>query len=488
MLGYVFFPGVGLRGDEDNDLRLLDFSVVAVDRQGQPVNDLTSSELQVTDGGTRRQIAFFHHDDGILQQARPLGPNEFSNRGSANNRHVTIVLFDLLNERFSTRGVSANQIDRDLAGVEEADNLYLYLLTVEGRIFAVHGFSNPDGVEPRKDDVPWTRGIKQLLDDALRTVLRTRPVDIDDNIRVQLTLNALNTIAGQLSMFPGRKNVVWVTDGVPIELGPRRSDTGDFVDFTPQLRLLSEVFERSRAAIYPVAQVMVGSPDTVGGGSGIGSRATLDDLAGLTGGRPTGSKDVGAAVRQAITDVRTSYQIGYYAQPRNWDSKFHKLRITCTRKGVRIQARSGYYAWPEAPGVRAERAIDAAASAAFDAGEIGLRGTITHYSDNPQKVRLALRIDANNIVLAQNGDRYTGQLRIAMARYLSDGRIENSPIIPLDLGYSATERDSSLKEGIGVAEDLTIEQGATKLRVVVFDRGSNTSGSLTIPVNATAAR
>jgi VWFA-related protein len=479
-----------LCGNEDNDLRLLDFTVVAVDNHGQPVNDLTSDELQVTDAGKRQQIAFFRHSDNKLWKTPVLGPNEFSNHDAAGNRPVTLVLFDLMNERFDTRGVTANQLIHDLEKSESTDGLYLYLLTQDGRTFAVHGLTGPEEGIREEKDVPWTREIKPLLEGALREVLRMKPADIamDVNIRVQVTLSALDEMAQRLSMFPGRKNIVWVTDGVPLALGPHRSDTGDFVDFTPQLRQLADVFDRYETAIYPVQPIMLGSPDTVGGGNGMESRATLEELAGLTGGRPTSSKDFGAVIRQAVSDVGTGYQLGYYAQPVNWDSKFHTLRVTCTRKGVRIQARSGYYAWPEPPGARAERAIDAAASTGFDAGEIGIRGMMTPDSQNPQEVRLSLRIEAKDIVLAPSGDRYNGQLRIAMVRYLSDGRVASSPIIPFNLDYSAAERDSSLKDGIGVAQDLTIEKGVNKLRFVVFDRSSNAIGSLTIPVNTTAGR
>ena len=89
----------------------------------------------------------------------------------------------------------------------------------------------------------------------------------------------------------------------------------------------------------------------------MGSIDTLDQFAEMTGGRPDDGKDIGAAVRQAINDARTSYQIGYYPPEKNWDDKYHKLRVTCTRKGVRIQAKTGYYAWREGPGARAEEAI-----------------------------------------------------------------------------------------------------------------------------------
>ena len=97
----------------------------------------------------------------------------------------------------------------------------------------------------------------------------------------------------------------------------------------------------------------------------------------MTGGRPDAGKDVGGAVRQAITDMRTSYQIGYYPPAQNWDNKLHKLRVTCTRKGVRIQAKTSYYAWEDAPGARSEQAIDSAIPTTFDAAEIGLRASLS---------------------------------------------------------------------------------------------------------------
>jgi len=479
-----------LRGDERNDNGLLDFTVVAVDDRGQPVNDLASGEFQVIDAGKRRQIAFFRHNDDKLRQTPALAPNEFSNRSDVTVPHVTLVLFDLLNERFTTRAVTANQLIHDLEPVESAGSLYLYLLTLDGRTFAVHGLTGPEGETREQPAVPWTRGIKPLLDGALQEVLRMKPVDIaeDVNVRVQVTLNALDAIALQLSMFPGRKNVVWVTNGVPLILGPHRSDTGDYIDFTPQLRQLADVFDRYETAIYPVQQIMLGSPDSLGGGDGMESRATLDELAGLTGGRPSSSKDIGAAVRQAVTDVRTSYQLGYYAPAGNWDGKFHKLRITCTRKGVRIQARSGYYAWQEPPGARAQRAIEAAASTGFDAAEIGIRGTVTQYPRNGRQVHIVWRIDGNDVVLARDGDKYSGHLRLAVIEYQPDGRIVSSGTVPIDIHYSAAERDDSYKAGIGFTKDVTLEKDVSRLRFIVFDRGSNNIGSLTIPVGRTAQR
>jgi hypothetical protein len=320
----------------------------------------------------------------------------------------------------------------------------------------------------------------------MRTLSTVRPVeDLDVTYRVRLTYAGLNAVAGELSRVPGRKSLVWLTDGVPMELGPNRSDTGDYVDFTPLLRQMSEAFDRSGVAIYPVRQVMIGSPESMGGAgtTGLGSLATLDTFAEMTGGRRDAGKDIGAAVRQAISDMRTSYQIGYYPPASNWDDKFHKLRITCTRKSVRIQAKTGYYAWEEPPGVRSEQAIDSAVSTTFDAAEIGLRATLSPDPKGGHMVRLNARIDIRDVVLVPAGDSFNAELRLAVVGYAPGFDPKRGATRPLDLHLSAQDRDKALQDGVPFAQDLELPEQIKRLRLIVFDRNSNAIGSLTIPID-----
>ena len=391
-------------------------------------------------------------------------------------------MFDLLNQRFDTRALTANQMVEQLGDIEAGDDLYLYLLTLDGRLFAVHGLTGAV-TGNSEDGGPWTRKIKPLLDQALRTVQTVRPIDSTDvNVRIALTFDALEKVAGQLAAFPGRKNIVWVTDGVPISLGSNSSYTGEPLDFTPQLRQLSEWFDRSGVSLYPVRQVMLGSPDGMGG-TGDGALEFMNTLSGLTGGRPNGSKDVGMAVRQAMRDVRSSYQIGYFPPEKNWNDKFHNLRVTCTRKGVRVQARTGYYAWQESPGARADRAIGAAARGQFDAAEIGLRGTLERDPKNARQVKLSVHIAANDVTLVQEGDQFVGQLRLACVQYMPDGLARGSAIVPFDLHYDAVQHDRVLKEGIPFQQSMTLADGVSRVRFIVFDRDSDMIGSLSMPVN-----
>ena len=463
---------------------MVDLNLVALDSHGQAVMDLRRDELALTDNGKPQTIAFFHHRDSALGAVPTLAPNEVSNRGRANVPHATLILFDMLNERFGTRGFTANQLIHDLQPLESADYVYLYCVTLDGRLYAVHGLPGPEDEPAPAGAPPWTRQIKPLLDQAMRATTQVRPIDdADVNYRVELTYNALNAVAAQLSRVPGRKSLVWLTDGVPIVLGPNRSDTGDFVDFTPMLRQMSEAFDRCGVAIYPVREVMLGSPDSMGGAgtTGMGSIDTLDQFAAMTGGRPTGGKDVGAAVRQAITDMRTSYQVGYYPPVENWDGKFHKLRVTCARKGVRIQSKAGYYAWQDAPGARSEQAIDSLVPTTFDAAEIGLRAIL---SRNPGGlgVHLDAHIDARDIVLVHTGDTYDAELRLGIAGYAEGSQPKRGPVLPMDLHLNTQQRDKALQEGIAFVQDLTLPRQMDKLRVIVFDRGSTAIGSVTLPV------
>jgi hypothetical protein len=316
-------------------------------------------------------------------------------------------------------------------------------------------------------------------------VTQVRPVDdFDPTYRVQLTYAALDAAAAQLSRVPGHKSIVWLTDGVPIELGPNRSDTGDIVDFTPLLRQMSEEFDRAGVSIYPVRQVLLGSPEGMGGPgtTGMGSLDTLNQFAEMTGGRLDGGKDVGAAVRQAITDMRTSYQIGYYPPESYWDDKYHKLRVTCTRKGVRIQTKTGYYAWAEPRGTRSEQAINSAVSTTFDAAEIGLRATLSRDPKGGHTVRLDAHISANDVVLVHQGDEYNGQLRVGVVGYAQGSEPQRGPVIPLELHLSAQGHDKALQQGIELVQNLALREEIKNVRLIVFDRGSNAIGSVTMPL------
>jgi hypothetical protein len=113
-----------------------------------------------------------------------------------------------------------------------------------------------------------------------------------------------------------------------------------------------------------------------------------------------------------------------------------------------------------------------------------LRATVSANPQDPDSRIVNLKIAARDIALAQQGDTYTGQLRIMSVGYLPSGLIANSPVLPLDIHLSAAEREKAFDDGISFSEKLDNRQGESRFRVMVFDRGSNAVGSITIPATA----
>src|SRR5271157_5454425 len=74
--------------------------VVAFDKSGQPVTDLTDKDLRLTDDGKAVPIVSLRLDDNRPASPQPLGPQEYSNQSGA-PRGATVILFDLLNGTFS---------------------------------------------------------------------------------------------------------------------------------------------------------------------------------------------------------------------------------------------------------------------------------------------------------------------------------------------------------------------------------------------------
>ena len=84
----------------------------------------------------------------------------------------------------------------------------------------------------------------------------------------------------------------------------------------------------------------------------------LEKLARETGGRtlvvarPEREK-LAAAFEAIAAELRNQYSLGYTPSDRRADGTFRKIEVKVKRKGLRVQARRGYYA-PRAPATSAQ--------------------------------------------------------------------------------------------------------------------------------------
>jgi hypothetical protein len=180
-----------------------------------------------------------------------------------------------------------------------------------------------------------------------------------------------------------------------------------------------------------------------------------------------------------LSDVRSSYVVSYAPPAGNWDGQFHRLRVACARKGVRLQAASGYYA-TEPPGNDEQAALDGALAAAFDTAEIGMRCAVSRNADDRRMRHFEFRIDASDVRFAGEGDRHTAHLALQFAGFMPGGKVDRSKIVPLDLAMSPEEYAKALKTGITFTRDILVGDAVAKLRILVFDRVAHGVGSLTM--------
>jgi VWFA-related protein len=458
--------------------KLVTLSVVALNDRGQPADDLTAADFRIADNGKPQDVAVFRRSAAGASPIQPSRSGEFSNRTVATVPHATLILFDMLNEDAELQGSVGELLARSLQSVDAADHLYLYLLTPEPRIYPVRALPGAAPQPPEATGPQWTKNAKMLIDQAIARAYKVRPREMRIDERIRMTHSALERVGGLLAGIPGRKNLVWITHGVPVSLG----SGFETIDYESWFRRLGSAFGRVSIAVYPVMQA--GNANT--GYIPLRSQDTLRLLAELTGG-PKITDDIGATVRRAMAEMRLTYLLGYYPPADNWDGSLHKLSVTCQRTGVRLAVMTGYEAKADAA-ITEGSVLERVLASPFESAEIGIRGAVSRgpaqSGGSGRMTRFELRIDPSDVRVTKEGERYRARLALQFAGSMADGKAERLRPMLLDLEMSPDDYAKVQKNGIPFVREILLGDAVKKMRIAVFDRATHASGSLTIPLDA----
>ncbi|MGD0295993.1 MAG: VWA domain-containing protein [Bryobacteraceae bacterium] len=271
----------------------VELRVVATDHAGHPVTDLQPSDLRVVDDGSPQSIT--------------------SLRLESKTAPVVAVLLDLMDLSFQQRNAAANQLKEALADAE--GSLHLYLLVSNGGLYPVQGTA-------------------PQLDRALQKVSGVRPLDITANPveRFKTIYSALDSMSQELVRFPGPKQLLWITYGIPSNM----KMVEGWVDLKPRLLQLAALFDRGGISVYTLDPGLV---------LGTLNRDGLEVLSTATGGRTFSSSDLKMALKQMGTDTSTTYLLDYSpSQAKKAEGSLHTVRLSSTRKGVRVLSQQIYLA------------------------------------------------------------------------------------------------------------------------------------------------
>lgn len=541
-------------------------SVVVTDKKGEPITGLRKEDFSVFDEKRSQDIAFFSSAAPAPSENAPvLPPNAFTNRYDLKGQDpgaVIIILFDAENTATEDQIYLKRQVMNLLRSLKSQDHVAIYGLT--SQLLVLHDFTQDDSAlvdsvnkfAPREQMVfdqsfatrvtfvgpstgatsPW-QNLGQALESPNRQISNHYL-----KLRMETTTEALKAIARHVAAIPGRKSLLWVSGGFPIQIGlpsigrpnnlelatnqpTDQSQTTVCNDVTNQLacpedetgtfdeqvKQAERELNRANVAIYPIDAhgVAVDSWTNVGGpGDGVttGGRnldtsqttATLNaeqdtrsaskNLAEGTGGVAFfGTNDISDALRRAFDDSRYAYTIGFYPDHGQWDGRYRKIKINVKANGAQLRYRNGYFADAERVSneTRAKAALQETAMSPLDATYLGLIVTGQPFGPSAdRKLELHVALDPKQLFLEDADQHKKGTLDLYFVQRDAQGNTVAAESQRIGLNLEQKQYDYLSQAGLVLVRHVTITPEAAVLRVLVRDAGSEALGSVTAPVPA----
>ena len=366
------------------------------------------------------------------------------------------------------------------------------------------------------------------------------------DMRNRMTLEALNQIAAYLSGIKGRKNLIWFTSGMPLQVFPQGgvNDLASMTDHSRDLRRTTDLLAAAQIAVYPVdaggvmtnPSASVVSPSTgfsSGRGDSMGKAITafsmktgqqhlgMEAVAEATGGiayyNTNGLKEAAA---KAIENGENYYTLSYIPPDPNFDGLFHKITVKVNVPGVHLAYRKGYYSddiarnqitpgitlatsAPEPYGNNMQasmgRGVPTSSQLLFTAriepqsNTINPLGAKVIGTLDPKLQGKPLRryefqysLPGRQIVFNEAPDKsYKGSLEFDIAAYDVYGKLITSISQTIDLSLTEDRYQLLQKKPFELLQHLDLPPGEIFVRVGILDATSDKTGTIEIPLEVT---
>jgi VWFA-related protein len=513
---------------------LVQVNVIVNDRHGNPISGLSQKDFTILDNGNQQEIRVFAAQTNLPSgpsRTIPLPLGTYTNRPEEQTNiptSVTVILLDALNTEPADRVLARKQVIRVLQQIQPQEYVALYWLG-DG-LHVLHDFTTDASVLQHVlagyDDKPNNGADDSNVADpslnspnpstpagtasersAFRAVADQRIANLNTGDRVRTTAAALVAVANHLGTRKGRKNLVWVSSNFPVTLGYDKfnlewtNDTGE--DFAADVERAARALTDADIAVYPVdARGLLGSDinaneddldahigDPTNGDTHLPTRGapetfvTMRLLAERTGGKAFyGTNDIACAIRQAMNDSRVSYTLGYYPAGVKWDGKFHELKVKVGAAGAQVRARTGYYAFPDAP-LAAPRndhvLIAKLATSWLPATGIGLHvHAQTSRELGASTLTTVVSIDLGDILMQGKEGRWTGTVQSVFLQLDNAGHILKVDDRTFHPDFDNNTYEQGLKSAITDTRQFHILSNATELCIVVRDASTANLGSI----------
>ncbi len=503
---------------------LVQFTLVVLDMDGNPVTDLSREEVAVLEDERPREVAFLQSEQAATSATRvePLPTGVFTNRSEYTPgppRSITAIVLDAINTPPTSQAEVNAQVLRYLGVSPLEARIALYRLS--SRVEVLHDFSEdveslrariarndlqlqPSTVD-RGNDVD---GLAKDAADEKRQIIaeivasEQRMVtpynqELRDR-RLAMTLGGLEALGDHLAGIPGRKNLVWVTASMPMVVA--QADLQKI--YSPFIRSTAQRLATQGIAIYSVDANGIVPIDmratSIAPGAAKGGPpprnllpnataegrlwASMDLLSEVTGGRVVKfTNDPTTGIRAATADYRGAYTLGLYPGPASGpDSQWRKVKVQVRRRGVTALHREGYLAVAPAPRPQSWLANDWRVAAATPLGSTAIRvdarGEVTSGT-----LTVLLQIPSEDLHVRREKDVDLTELEIAIVEKSTTGtfRIRHEPAT---IRLTTSQPDGSAEPIVRFIKQWDLDKRVSVIRLMVRDRSTGRYGVLDLPL------
>jgi VWFA-related protein len=283
---------------------------------------------------------------------------------------------------------------------------------------------------------------------------------------LSFSIDALKNVVSSLAGMPGRKAVVYVSDGLPMIAGEDVfyavqnkfsgtsiiSENAEF-DASRRFEELASQANANRVTFYTIdagglRTYSATSAENATAGQGVyidsinisNMQSPLQMMAEKTGGVSViNANNVGPQLDRIADDFNSFYSLGY-SPPHSGDGRYHRITVKVKRKGVNVRFREGYR--DKSVEARMSDGTLAALQFPFQSNPLGLRlefGRPSQRKDGFYLVPISVKIPLGKLALVPREQGSEAKVRLFISAIDPDGGTSEVQQVPVPIKVPAAD-------------------------------------------------
>lgn len=513
------------------EVNYVEVDAAALDRQGDPINDLRSDDFQVLEDGKPQKISTFsfvnipvERVEKPLFSAQPIEPDVSTNARGLDGRIYLLVLDDL--HTAAPRSERVRSAARRFVQQQLGANDLAAVVCTSGRTDAAQDFTSNQqllldaigkfmGRKPRSPTLEKLDVYSRSYAVQQSTDKITDPLEAERAQNARAAFDDIRQLSDFLAGVHGRrKALVYISEGVDYNVND--SINNPYADdIRDAARDAIAAATRANVSIYPVDPRGLSSmgDDVMDIGVlpndqslGLGPESMMEEmrlsqdslrvLADGTGGfAALNTNDFKNAFDRIVRENSSYYVLGYYSTNDRRDGKFRRIEVKVNRSGATVHFRQGYVA----PSGRApaRRAIEHEAITAPEVREalespvpmsgFTLSATAACFKSTPQAASVVVTIEGSGAGLkfVEKAGRFTDTIQAAVVAIDRNGKVVGGEQAQLPMALKPETRPVVQQLGFRILTRLNLAPGRYQLRIATRDTEGARVGSvyydLTVP-------